>query len=1036
MTKYCSVGIIFSLFLLNISAQTTTFSKSDILFEKEEFSVAQNLYLSQLDDGGDKDEIIYKIANCAKNLGSEDAVYWYSVLLNDFENSIYYQLSKKELSYIYFSDKLYSKSVLFLSEIIDEDLMDDEFHFKFAYSLFISEKYDEAKYHFSKIGNGKYKSLSLYYYAHISYVQKFYNKSLVGFQLLSEDKMFSKIVPYYISQIYFSLEKYSDLVGYAVPLLEGVIDSREVEMNRIVAEAYYQLSDFYNAEIYFNKYMELSKDIKMIDYFQLGQINVFQRDYDKAIQYLEKVENVEDSLLQYNSYYLGKSYLEIGKKRFALNAFKKASNINSDLELKEESLYNYFKLAYELDLPYTNLTYVLEEFSEFHLSKYKSEVKRLLVNMFQSTNQYQQAFDFLKDNHLPKQEQKETLQRLAYYIGVQHYNNANYTNALTKFEFARKHPENKEIDVMCLYWLSDCYYQLKDYNRSISHYKEYLSTPSNSLLEKSEIAKYNLAYSYFQSKNYTKSKEWFRKYLLRGTVGSTEKMVFQRSSVDSEIEKKRMHDAKLRLADSYYMLSDFENAAHYYHRSGLDIHDMQDDHFDMDYSVYQESQCYGLVSDYKHQEKCLKGIIENAKESPYYQRSLMDLATLYKNQNKSNKAIHNYNLVLSVSSNEEILSLSLLNMGLIYFNSNEMDSSVIYLKNVIENYPNTTSFKGAKLGLKDAYIKKGDVDGYLAYINKIPQLDISVASKDSLTFQVAYNSYKSENYSLSKTDFKSYISNFGEESIFRKQSLYYYSESCWKTSDTIGSISAYEEVLSLGMSVFYEPSLVRLCRYFYDKKDNMSSNRYYQILDTIASSNGLKRESVVRLMFGFENSKSELAVEYANRVLSSDKLNNRLIARSKIIIARNDYKNGNFARSSDLCDEIVSLTKNKDGSEAMYMYSYFAFLEEDYAKTEELVFQLAEEYSSNHWIAKGFILLSDVYMKQDNNYQAKATLESIIENHDEEDVVNQAIEKWEEIVLEEQLKNNIVVEEEVSIELGDTLGYDIIYSDLQIEEEF
>ena len=48
---------------------------------------------------------------------------------------------------------------------------------------------------------------------------------------------------------------------------------------------------------------------------------------------------------------------------------------------------------------------------------------------------------------------------------------------------------------------------------------------------------------------------------------------------------------------------------------------------------------------------------------------------------------------------------------------------------------------------------------------------------------------------------------------------------------------------------------------------------------------------------------------------------------------------------------------------------------------------------------KGFILLSDVYVKQDNNYQA-ATLESIIENHDGEEVVNGLKFKWEQIVKE------------------------------------
>ena len=168
----------------------------------------------------------------------------------------------------------------------------------------------------------------------------------------------------------------------------------------------------------------------MVDYFQLGQINVFLEDYEDAITYLEKVENVPDSLSQYNSYYLGKSYLKMDKKNFALQAFRKASDIDFNHYIKEESLYNYFKLSYELDLPYINLTNVMNQMDEFHLTKYKSEVKRLMINMFQSTNQYQEAFDFLKNIIIYQNKKKNRLYNdLSYYIGVQHYNNANYNNA-------------------------------------------------------------------------------------------------------------------------------------------------------------------------------------------------------------------------------------------------------------------------------------------------------------------------------------------------------------------------------------------------------------------------------------------------------------------------------------------------------------------------------------------------------------------------------------------------------------------------------
>ena len=1011
MKKILSFCFLFLMFSTSVFSQNITFETADILFEKQEYSAAQNQYLKLAEQGVETDLVVYRIANCSKNLNNKDAIFWYDLFIKEYNYSDLYQLAIVDLSYIYFNEKNYSKSSQLLNKVTDNKLKDDEFHFKIGYSLFSIKKLDDAKYHLQKVTVGEFGSLSMYYYAHISYLQKLYNKSLSTFRLLENDKVFGKIAPYYITQIYFSLEKYKDVIEYSLPVLESVISTREVEMNRIIAESYYQLSDYKNSEIYFKNYIELSEDIKMSDYFQLGQINVFLEDYSEAIIYFEKVQNVSDSLIQYNSYYLGKSYLMTNQKNFALNAFEKAGSINSDLQLKEESLYNYFKLAYELDLPYTNLTFVLEEFSRFHLSKYKSEVKRLLINMFQSTNQYQQAFDFLKNNHLPEKEEKVTLQRLSYYIGVQHYNNANYNNALVKFEFARSYPENKEIDVMCLYLLADCYYQLRDYTRSVNYYSEYISTPSNSLVNKIGIAKYNLAYSYFQSKKYEKSVSYFRK------------------AINSELDKERLNDANLRLADSYYMLHKFKNAVRYYDNS-------ETSHLDEDYAMYQKSKCYALLSDYKKQENCLLLVVNDSTNTIYLERSLFDLANLYKNQDKDDQSISYFDLILNLSSDQEILSQSLLNKGLIYFNQNNLEKSIENLKELIESYPKTTAFKGAKIGLRDAFVKKGDIKEYLDYINKIPQLEISVASKDSLSYEVSFNNFQKEDYELSKNNFFNYLTQFGEDAIFDKQSHYYYAESCWKTNDTLNAISSFKKVLTFDVSVFYEPSLVRICRYSYDANDVVSSNKYYQILDVMASSDGLKRESITRLMFGMENSDEDQSVHYAERLLSLDKLDNRLIARAKIIIARSDFNNGNYARSSDLCDEIVKLTTNRDGSEAMYMKSYFTFLEDDYQQCEKLIFEMSDRYSSNFWIAKSFILLSDIYVKQDNNYQAKATLESIIENSDNEDIVNKAKLKWELIVEQEHLKNSVVVEEEVSIEIGDSVDYIINYSDLQIEEEF
>ena len=108
---------------------------------------------------------------------------------------------------------------------------------------------------------------------------------------------------------------------------------------------------------------------------------------------------------------------------------------------------------------------------------------------------------------------------------------------------------------------------------------------------------------------------------------------------------------------------------------------------------------------------------------------------LYKNQNRNDLAFDNFEKVLNFSEDKEVLSMSLLNKGLIYFNESKLENSIKCLKEVIEIYPNTRSFTSAKIGLKEVFLKKGSVDEYLEYISRVPQLDISVASKDSLSYE-------------------------------------------------------------------------------------------------------------------------------------------------------------------------------------------------------------------------------------------------------------------------------------------------------------
>ena len=104
--------------------------------------------------------------------------------------------------------------------------------------------------------------------------------------------------------------------------------------------------------------------------------------------------------------------------------------------------------------------------------------------------------------------------------------------------------------------------------------------------------------------------------------------------------------------------------------------------------------------------------------------------------------------------------------------------------------------------------------------------------------------------------------------------------------------------------------------------------------------------------------------------------------------------------------------------EAKYMVAKILFEQQKYKASLDTCFKLKNRYSSYEYlIAKTFILIADNYYAQGNTFQAKATLESIVENYEgDKAVLDEAKTKLENIRSEELHKSKIM-----QILPGDTL---------------
>ena len=91
----------------------------------------------------------------------------------------------------------------------------------------------------------------------------------------------------------------------------------------------------------------------------------------------------------------------------------------------------------------------------------------------------------------------------------------------------------------------------------------------------------------------------------------------------------------------------------------------------------------------------------------------------------------------------------------------------------------------------------------------------------------------------------------------------------------------------------------------------------------------------------------------------------------------------------------------------MYQYQCGLFQINDLNLAEKAALAVIKETGSyDHWVTKSYILLGDIFMKQKDYFNAKATFESVFKNSAIEELKTEAREKYESALAEEKKSNS------------------------------
>lgn len=979
------------------NSKYSSFFKAEDLFEKEQYGSARVMFRTFIDENKNTNDpfyikALYYEASSALELFHNDAIkllenFNRNYPENIYKNQIYFKLGK-----FYYQKKDSKTTVEWLSKIDKRDLDSsdrNEYHFKLGHSYLNIGELEKAKLEFVDIkdGTSAYSGPAQYYFSHISYEQKHYAIALEGFEKLKEDPRFSKIVPYYITQIYYLMGDYKKVTETA-----KTIDKDEEkpanfgDMNQLIGDAFYRTNQYDEAIVYLEKYNKAHETTREEDY-QLGYAYFKAGNYDKAIKQFDKVVKEQDSLAQVTYYNIAECYLRNENLLGARNAFDRASRLEYSAKIQEDALYNFAIISYKIDVnPYNEAVLALQEYIEkYPKSDRVDEVYSCLISVYTTTHRFQDALNSLEKFPIKDIRLKNAYQIVAYNLAVEKFQNGNYTDAITTFQLVRKYPVDEKIINQTYYWTGDAYYRLKNYDKAIEYYESFIKYPTGISQALLNDAHYNLGYCYLNKKQFGKEEIAFKNYVESTTTN-----------------KEKKFDAYLRLGDVNYVVRNNANAVNYY-QEALKFNFPQKDH-----AYYYMALTYGLEENGTEKKvDALKNLINDYPRSSFFLTSLYEIGLSYRSIHEEEKAITYFNRIINEYPTSSYFIPAKLNVADAYLTSRKYSQAETAFKQLLSQYPDDNSVcQSAVSGLQKLYTAQRQID-------KIATLSVYPCAKDienqieDTYYNEAIEPYLDQdtNYTAAITNINAYLEKF-PQGRYASELTGYLANSYMATGQTEKGIATYEKLLTFSKNAHSETAASIVSKYYYNKADYERAEVYYRQLDEIAVNVGTRFQAIVGLMrTNFILKNYGEAANTAQRVISNTLATNDILLEGNYILGASNYFLKNSSQAIEPLEYVVKNAKNSTANESKFYLAQIAFDERSTDDAEKQIRELMKiKPAYDYWTAKALLLQTRVYIKKNDLFNAEQTLGSVIDNYKFKDdgILDEADALWAELM---QLKN-------------------------------
>ncbi|MEK6783100.1 MAG: tetratricopeptide repeat protein [Bacteroidota bacterium] len=860
--------------------------------------------------------------------------------------------------------------------------------FRWGYSLFNQKKLKDAldEFNFIKTQGGQYGPASSYYSGFIEYTQGEYEIALTDLKRAEESPAYASIVPYIIANLYYKQRRYDQLLNYLSSLesRENLTNSEEISL--FSAEASFKKLDYKIALEGYQNYLEGREgntDKGVL--FRAGYAALLVGQDETALDWLKLSALDTDSVGFYSSYYLGSIYLKKQQKPLALIAFNNAREFKLDKRMVEESTFQVAKIAYDLALPDKAISEFEFFLIDFPQSAHTMEVKELLSHAYLNANNYNKAIEYIESFPTRNQNLDRAYQKATALKGIELFNKEEFPLAVEFFEKSLLFPIDPNYMAEASFWCGEAYSIGKKYDLAIKHYQTITGFSDLRNEELVAKARYGLGYAYFNLQQYDRSLTSFKEFVnMSAKTGPN------------------YADGIIRLADCYYVTKSYSDALFNYKKA------IQFSSVDGDYTHLQTGVILSIQRNYREAARELDQVIKNYPQSRFLDEALFQLAQLDFEQGNYSASIAGYTKLINASKSSRFLPYGYLRRAASYYNLKDYNKTSNDYISILEQFPAHPLASEVLLPLQEALSLAGRSTEFDKYMSQFKMANPGAKGIEVVEFESAKTLYFNQEYARAILSLGNYVTSY-PESPRLAEAKYYQAESYYRLKEAPKALEVYyalkpDQTFTLATKVTariaelefklgqYEkaiPEFHRLAKIATNKKEQytawsglMESHYYLALYDS--------------------------SVFYAQQIIKNGNVNASSQNKASVFIGKSAMAKGDYEAAKDEFINTLNTAQDEYGAEANYLLAEIFYLNKDHKQSNETLMSLNTSFSSyTTWVGKSWLLLADNYEAMGEVFQAKGTLKSLIDNFPLQEVKDQAkgrLKRIEESEIQKQVQ--------------------------------